>query len=72
MGNQEEQFQRRQAAQKRQELFLITGTAMSKCILTTVMMLFDTHEVISSINNRLCRCVAVDQIIMSLSSSIAV
>ena len=35
-----EQFQRRQAAQKRQELFLITGTAMSKCILTTVMMLF--------------------------------
>ena len=34
-----EQFQRRQSPQKRQELFLITGTAMSKCILTTVMML---------------------------------
>jgi hypothetical protein len=35
-----EQFQRRQAPQKRQELFLLTGTDMSKCILTTVMMLF--------------------------------
>jgi uncharacterized membrane protein len=34
-----EQFQRQQSPQKRQELFLITGTAMSKCILTTVMML---------------------------------
>ncbi len=34
-----EQFQRLQAPHKRQELFLITGTAMSKCILTTVMML---------------------------------
>jgi uncharacterized membrane protein len=34
-----EQFQRQQTPQKRQELFLITGTAMSKCILTTVMML---------------------------------
>jgi CHASE2 domain-containing sensor protein len=34
-----EQFQRQQSPQKRKELFLITGTAMSKCILTTVMML---------------------------------
>jgi uncharacterized membrane protein len=34
-----EQFQRQQSPQKRRELFLITGTAMSKCILTTVMML---------------------------------
>lgn len=34
-----EQYQRGQSKQKRQELFLITGTAMSKCILTTVIML---------------------------------
>lgn len=35
-----EQFQRQQAPQKRQELFLLTGTAMSKCILITMMRLF--------------------------------
>jgi uncharacterized membrane protein len=34
-----EQFHRLQTPQQRQELFLITGTAMSKCILTTVMMI---------------------------------
>jgi len=33
-----EQFQRGQSPQKRQELFLIAGTAMSKCILITLMM----------------------------------
>lgn len=33
-----EQFQCCHSPQKRQELFLITGTAMSKCILTTVLM----------------------------------
>ena len=33
-----EQFQRGQPAEKRKELFRITGTAMSKCILTLVIM----------------------------------
>ena len=33
-----EQFQRGQSAEKRTELFRITGTAMSKCILTLLIM----------------------------------